>query len=356
MSFFEKIMLNINKSLGNRPSIEDEEYFKKVSLNHEGGKFVNKEFKILDEKVKVIKKSDYFKSLGNKKLTYPKKDKIPIIKLENVNAIDKDKISFIWLGHSSIILKINSKVILIDPVLSNNASPVNFLIKRFYKDIPIKAEELTSIDAVIISHNHYDHLDYETIKKIKDKTKVFYTTLGVDSYIKSFGVAEEKIKVLNWFEEDIFDDLKIIATPSVHFSGRYILDNNKSNWASFIIENKEKRIFYSSDTDYGKHFKEINNRYGKIDLAFMECGQYNDLWPEVHMMPEETFKASLDIEANYVVPIHWGAFSLSSHAWNEPPIKFESYLNKEFKTIIPKIGEEVFLESFDDLREKWYID
>ena len=223
-----------------------------------------------------------------------------------------------WYGHSAVLLEIDQKLILIDPMLGNAASPVPFMTKRFAYEKPIDLESIPAIDVVVLSHDHYDHLDYQSITRLKDKVGHFYTPLGVGAHLERWGVNVSKITELDWWDSASIEQISIVAAPARHFSGRGLTDRNKTQWASWIIIGSSEKIYFSGDSGYGPHFKKIGERYGPFDFAMMECGQYNEKWASIHMMPEETVQASIDVGAKKMMPIHWSAFNLSLHSWTDP--------------------------------------
>ncbi len=259
-----------------------------------------------------------------------------------------------WYGHSTFLMEMQGQKILIDPMFGPVASPVSFGSKRFaYKDT-IPLAELTDIDAVIISHDHYDHLDYPSILALKDKVKHFYTPLGVGSHLKHWGVDASNITELDWWEDVSFNGIQLSACPSRHFSGRSINDRDATQWASWVIKGKHQNIYFSGDGGYGPHFKEIGDKYGPFDIAMMECGQYNEAWKDIHMMPEESVQAGIDVQGKVLMPIHWGAFKLSVHEWTEPVTRFKKECeNKNVELIHPIIGDS-FLLGEELPQEKWW--
>ena len=263
-----------------------------------------------------------------------------------------------WFGHSSFLIQTNGKNILIDPMLGPSASPVPLVgVKRFNKQLPIKVEELPKIDLILISHDHYDHLDYGSIIKLKDKTEAFYTPLGVGAHLESWGVDKHKIKELDWWQEISFADMTFACTPAQHFSGRgkWFSDQASTLWCSWVIQTPEKNIFFSGDSGYGDHFKEIGVKYGPFDLAMMECGQYNELWKEIHMMPEETIIAGRDVRAQMVMPIHWGAFRLAMHDWLDPVTRAtDKAIEIGMPVITPQIGEAFILNGEIPQTAQWW--
>ncbi|MBH0170303.1 MBL fold metallo-hydrolase [Fictibacillus sp. 18YEL24] len=252
-----------------------------------------------------------------------------------------------WFGHSALLIEMDGKRILIDPMFGSAPSPVPwFGNKRYSKVLPFKIEELPQVDLVVLSHDHYDHLDYGTIKKLKHKVKNFAVPLGVAGHLKRWGVEPDRIKECNWWDEIQFSGISLVCSPARHFSGRSISDRNSTLWCSWIIQGKDSNIYFSGDSGYGPHFKEIGKRYGPFDLTLMECGQYHEKWAVIHMMPEETVQAHLDVSGKVMLPIHWGAFTLSLHDWTDPverAVNAATLSNVQICT--PQIGETVTLGS-----------
>ncbi|MCD4675412.1 MAG: MBL fold metallo-hydrolase, partial [Desulfobacula sp.] len=230
------------------------------------------------------------------------------VKLINFNTDRKDQLNSTWLGHSSLMINMNGYKILTDPVFEKKVSIVG--PKRFNGDLPLNPEELSDIDVVIISHDHYDHLNKYSIKLLTPITQRFIVPLAVGKRLICWGVPEDKIIELDWWEEYAFDDLlNITATPAQHFSGRGLGDKNKTLWASWVITTPDYKIFFSGDSGYFKGFKAIGEKFGPFDMTFIECGAYNELWRPVHMFPEETVQAHLYLKGNILHPIHWGTFN-----------------------------------------------
>jgi L-ascorbate metabolism protein UlaG (beta-lactamase superfamily) len=259
-----------------------------------------------------------------------------------------------WFGHSTFLYEIDGKKILFDPMLGKYASPVPFLVGRYAYDLPSSARELPHLDAVIISHDHYDHLDYGTIKILKDKTDRFIMPLGVGAHLERWGVAKEKITELDWWDKMILGDITITATPSQHFSGRALTDTRKTLWASWVIQNKTAKVFFGGDSGYFPGFKKIGETYGPFDLTLLDSGQYNEKWSVVHMNPEESVKAHCDLRGKVFMPIHWSAFTLAFHDWNEPPERALAAAEKEHIDIItPMIGQRFDVLN-DRPKETWW--
>lgn len=242
-----------------------------------------------------------------------------------------------WLGHSSTIIELDGKRIIIDPVFSN-AAPVPFVVCRYSKPV-IKRKELPKIDYVLITHNHYDHLEKKTVKYLKNSN--FIVAKGVAETLIGWGVKAENIIELAWNEDFKADDLYIKALAGIHFSGRTLSDTNKTLWNSYIIQGKNKKIFWSGDTGYGTQFREIGEKYGPFDLAAIEIDAWNKNWANIHMFPHEVVKATKELKANYLLPIHWAVFDLAMHPWNESINLVINEAEKEnLNVLTPKIGEK----------------
>lgn len=265
-------------------------------------------------------------------------------------------ISYTWFGHSTVLINVNGKIILTDPVFSETASPVSFLgAKRFKYTNQFNVKQLPDLDAVLISHDHYDHLDYKTILKIKDKTKLFYVPLGVGAHLLRWGVDPDKIVELDWWDESEFDQyLKFIATPSRHFSGRAGVDKDYTLWCSWVIKTDTSSIYFSGDSGYEKHFKQIGEKYGPFDLTMIECGQYNEGWPYIHMMPEQSVQAHVDLNGKVMMPIHWGKFNLSLHQWTEPIERASKKAEELGVDLISPLPGEVVEIKTDAEKEYWW--
>lgn len=261
-----------------------------------------------------------------------------------------------WFGHSAFLLEMDSKVLLLDPMLGKVPSPHPWLgSARYNNEMPLSIAAMPQIDAVIISHDHYDHLDYGSIDSLKNKVKHFFVPLGVENHLISWGVDAERITVLDWGQETTFEGIELACTPSRHFSGRGLFDRASTLWCSWVIKGKDTKIFFSGDSGYGPHFKEIGQQHGPFDIALMECGQYNEDWHAIHMMPEETAQAGIDVQAKLIMPIHWGAFTLSLHSWTDPVervIKKADELGIAVTT--PAIGEPLLIEGNEFPHRNWW--
>jgi L-ascorbate metabolism protein UlaG (beta-lactamase superfamily) len=253
-------------------------------------------------------------------------------------------------------LQIAGKHILLDPMFGISPSPFPALTsKRFSNNLPVIPEDLPPIDAVVISHDHYDHLDYPSIAKLKDKVTMFFVPIGLGAHLRRWGVRETQITELDWWDEQEFAGLTFVCTPSRHFSGRTLTDRFATLWASWVIDSGKQKLFFSGDTGYGPHFKEIGSKYGPFDLTLMECGQYDERWANIHMMPEQTVQAHQDLGGKRMVPMHWGAFVLSLHTWTGPVERVTAAAKKAGVTLLtPKIGETMPIGGKDYATTAWW--
>jgi L-ascorbate metabolism protein UlaG (beta-lactamase superfamily) len=266
--------------------------------------------------------------------------KTPILSIKtNLHTLPDTGTHIVWFGHSAYLLKVEGRTILVDPVFSGNASPISFLAKAFPGTDIYKVADMPEIDFLILTHDHYDHLDYETIKELHPKVKKIYTALGVGAHLERWGVAPGKITELDWWQSAEAEGLKITAAPSRHFSGRKVT-RGQTLWASFSLELGGQKWFIGGDSGYWEHFKEIGRRLGPFDYAFLECGQYGKNWPTIHMLPEEVVQAVQDLKANKVQPVHYGKFALAYHSWYEPIVRFAKAASEAgLMYAAPQIGQ-----------------
>jgi len=281
---------------------------------------------------------------------------IPSIHTDLKN-ISKDEDVFIWLGHSSYYIQTDGVSLLIDPVLSLYGSPFKYFNKAFKGADIFKPEDIPHIDYLIITHDHYDHLDYPTVKAIKDRVGMVILPLGVGAHFERWGYGENQLIEEEWGgEARLKNNLKITFTPARHFSGRKV-KRNVTLWTSYVLETPTKKIFLGGDSGYDSHFKMIGEKYGPFDYAVIENGQYNEAWKYIHALPEDVIQACIDIRAKNIIPVHSSKFALALHPWNEP-LKKVAGLGKEkgLHVLTPLIGETVDLNKTDNQFKIWWED
>ncbi|GEN67306.1 MBL fold metallo-hydrolase [Chryseobacterium rhizosphaerae] len=297
---------------------------------------------------------DFF--LGKKDpLLKPLKD-IPSIHTD-LKSIDKNQDVMVWLGHSSYYLQVDGISFLIDPVLSLYGSPFKYFNKAFKGADVFKPEDIPELDYLIITHDHFDHLDYPTVKSIKDRTGMAIVPLGVGAHLERWGYPENKLIEEEWGTEiKLKNNATIIFTPARHFSGRRIKQND-TLWASYVLITPTKKIFLGGDSGYDSHFKMIGEKYGPFDYAILENGQYGEAWRYIHTLPEDVIQASIDVKAKHIIPVHAAKFALALHPWNEPLQKITSLgKEKNLSILTPRIGEVVDLNQSDHQFSAWWED
>ena len=281
-------------------------------------------------------------------------DSIPVVHT-NLKEIKDTEDYIVWFGHSSYLMQMDQQKILVDPVLTNNASPIKGTNTTFLGTDYYTAEMIPLIDYLILTHDHYDHLDYTTFKNIKDKVSKIVCPLGVGAHLEYWGFPKENIIEMDWNESTVLNDnLEIHCTPSRHFSGRSF-KRNTTLWASFVLKSTSKTIYIGGDSGYDSHFKSIGNEFGPFDLVLLENGQYDHKWKYIHMLPNEVVEAAKDLQAKSVFPVHSSKFKLANHAWKEPLEKVYEAAQKDstFHLVLPKIGELIKLDSLPKPQPWW---
>ena len=350
------LVVNFVPSFGGDLSADQRTEFTKLE-NFADGKFKNR--LNVPEKVSLSKFFELSYAFFTTKVAnaVPKKPLVPKA-IDPSTLRNPTKTQLYWFGHSTFLLQHNSLNILLDPMFGDVPAPLNFLgQKRFTQNLPIEPEDLPYIDYVVYSHDHYDHLDYESVLKLKDKVAWFITPLGLGNHLMRWGVDQKKIIELNWWESKDFENIKFISTPAQHFSGRKFSNNQQTLWSSWVIQSEHLSLYFSGDSGYDVHFKEIGESYGPFDIALVECGQYNKLWSDVHLFPEETVQVGIDLNANFIIPIHWGSFKLAMHAWNEPVKRLvEEARQKNVEIQIPQIGAPIEISKEGLALDPWWIE
>lgn len=292
------------------------------SSHWKDGKFQNLEHTEMNVSLRTIPQLLY-KQLFERAGKVPQKP-IPVEPFDEKTFLaPSDDTKVIWYGHSAIFLRMNGLNVLIDPMLGPNASPIApFPTTRFSNNTLKLIDQFPPIDLMLLSHDHYDHLDLDSIQKLKHKTTHYFVALGVKRHLTAWGISEDHITEFDWWDHKEYNNLSITFTPSRHFSGRGLTDRSKSLWGGWVLQSEKENIWFSGDGGYGSHFEEIGAKFGSFDLAFMECGQYNENWHQIHLYPEESVQAALDAGAKVAMPVHWGGFALAMHPWQEPVERF----------------------------------
>ncbi len=279
---------------------------------------------------------------------------IPSQKTDLLN-LDRDENILVWFGHSSYFMQLDGKRILVDPVLSGTAAPFSFMTRAFKGTDRYTTDDLPAIDYLFLSHDHYDHLDYKTIVKLKSKVSRVICGLGTGEHLEYWGYDHMNIIEKDWNEKfDLDPGFTVHTVPSRHFSGRW-LKRNQALWTSFVLQSPHLRIFIGGDSGYDKHFAEIGNTFGGFDLAIMENGQYNKNWKHIHLMPHEILQAAKELKAKRIFPVHSSKFVLGNHAWDAPlELITENNKKENLNIITPMIGEKVDLDNPGQVFSPWW--
>lgn len=341
------------KQFGGKPGAQHIEQYQQ-SANWRNGSFQN-----LEPTDMTVKPRDFprliAKQLSGRSSRVPKQA-LPVLPFDNHAFLSGDPHTrFVWYGHSALLMRMNGQTLLIDPMLGPDTTPIAPTpTRRFSENTLSLIDDFPGTDLVLITHDHYDHLDFASISRLKHKTKQYFVALGVKRHLVAWGIAPELVTEFDWWDTRNFKDIAITFTPTRHFSGRGLTDRFKSLWGGWVFKTERENIWFSGDGGYGAHFREIGRRLGPFDFAFMECGQYNDDWRLIHLFPEEGVQAAIDARARKAMPVHWGAFALSyQHTWTEPPAIFTAEAARiGFPVATPALGQ-VF-SAGTELLEPWW--
>lgn len=323
-----------------------------LSPNYKEGQFQNLSFTPdLAEGVgmpKVLKEFFFNKSKRDKP-----KEPLPSQKTDLLH-LDKSENIIVWFGHSSYFIQADGKTILADPVFSGSASPVSFTTNAFKGADVYSVADLPQIDILYISHDHWDHLDYKTILELKGKVNKVVTGLGTGEHFERWGYDMSTVEERDWNQSvDLGEGFTATLLPARHFSGR-TLKRNTALWTSVVLKTPSFNLYLGGDSGYDTHYKTIGEKYGPFDLAILECGQYNEYWKYIHMMPEEVVMAALDLKAEKLLPVHWAKFSLGLHDWDEPILRVTAEAKKQHMSLLtPMIGQKVSLDTPNTFTEWW---
>lgn len=345
-------MIIINQAkFGQSPKGERLERIKQ-SPNYKDGEFKN----LSETSVMTSDKSSIgvmWDFMFSKKINVTPKRTIPSIKTD-IKNLDPNESVLIWFGHSSYFMRLHGKTFLVDPVFSDYASPFSFVNKAFKGTTTYNSEYLPNIDYLIISHDHWDHLDYKTILDLKPKVGQVISGLGVGQHFEYWGYDKDIIKELDWYEESsLQDSVHITATPARHFSGRG-LKRNKTLWTSYALKVHDFNLFIGGDGGHDTFFTKIGEQYGPFDLAILEQGQYSKNWNQIHLLPEQVFESAQQLRASRIFPVHNSKFALSSHPWDEPLNEITENLANNIPVLTPRIGEPVFLKDNTQTFDQWW--
>jgi len=278
-------------------------------------------------------------------------DVVPLTRKELEQAPEG---SIYRLGHSTVLMRMAGGWWLTDPVFSQRASPVQWAGPKRFIPTPLALTDLPPLSAVILSHDHFDHLDRESIIALSSMAEVFLTPLGVGDYLVEWGIPAHKVRQLDWWESTQVGEVSFTATPAQHFSGRSLFASNPTLWASWVIKTPEHRIFFSGDTGYFAGFAEIGRRHGPFDITLLEAGAYDKKWEGVHMLPEQTIQAHRDLRGEWLLPIHNATFDLAFHAWDEPLERILSLAaQQDVRLTMPRIGEAIQLGQLQSAKPWW---
>jgi L-ascorbate metabolism protein UlaG (beta-lactamase superfamily) len=283
------------------------------------------------------------------------------IPVETRKRVDYDRppesgLRVTWMGHASALLEIDGLRVLTDPVWSERVSPSSLAGPRRFFRPPIALDELPSIDAVVISHDHYDHLDMATVKALSARGALFLVPLGVGAHLEKWRIPVAQVRELDWNERVLLDGVTFTATPARHFSGRGVTNGNSTLWSSWVIAGPQHRVFFCGDSGFFGGFRDIGRDHGPFDLTLISSGAYSSAWPSIHMTPEDVVQAHVDVRGQVLLPIHWGTFNLAFHDWNEPAERaFRKAAERGVPIVVPKPGQMVEPSRVaDSPREPWW--
>ena len=262
-----------------------------------------------------------------------------------------------WLGHSTTLIEIGGVRVLTDPVWGSRASPLSLAGPKRFQPVPVALREMPPVDIVIISHDHYDHLDYPTIRALVKSDVPFVTSLGVGAHLEGWGIPPERITELDWWESHVLPTtgVRVTAAPSQHFSGRTLKTRNATLWSSFVVRSEQHCVFFSGDTGLTTEYRDIREQLGPFDLAMLEVGAWDPAWGDMHLGPQNALESIELLDAKAFLPIHWGTFRLAMHPWDQPAeVLYEQRSKVRTRLVMPKLGEPVEPERASGKVEPWW--
>ncbi|MEO9474877.1 MAG: MBL fold metallo-hydrolase [Cyclobacteriaceae bacterium] len=321
------------------------------SPNWKDGKFENLVETTMNINMRNIP-SILYKQFFDRKGREPKQH-LPVLPLYK-QTFETDDTHLIWYGHSVGLLRINGKNILIDPMLGPDAAPIApFASKRYSENTIHLIDDFPEIDLLLLTHDHYDHLDLASMQKLIPKVKQYFVALGSARHLIKWGVKPELISEFDWWDSQTSGDIQITFTPSRHFSGRGATDRAKSLWGGWALKTDKENIYWSGDGGYGDHFKEVGDKLGPFDFGVMECGQYNENWHAIHMYPEEAVQAAIDAGVQKAMPVHWAGFALAMHHWKDPIERFtKAAADVGLSIATPRLGQQFSYKEY--VNAKWW--
>lgn len=345
------MFLKLWPAFGGRASAEDRKDYEARAENYRDGRFYN------DGDFQIVRETEQTdEHIISSKGTKPE-DEIPVVEPSYDEELPEDEVRVTWFGHSSLLLQMHGMNILIDPVFSERSSPVSFAGNKRFSHPLVEVGDLPVIDLLVLSHDHYDHLDYNVIKEIDGKVGQYIVPLGVENHLERWGVDEKKIRNMAWWEEMTVGGLTVGCTPARHYSGRSLDDQFATLWASWVFQDEYHKVFESGDSGYGDQYEKIHDKYGDFDFVMTDCAQYDVNWPEVHMFPEEAVQAVQSLGAKAAMPIHWGAFALANHPWDDSVERFVAAGEQAgLQIVTPQIGETMNLNRMESSMEHWWKD
>lgn len=261
-----------------------------------------------------------------------------------------------WLGHSTVMIEIEGKRVLTDPVWGLRASPSSLVGPKRFQPVPVALKQLPPVDVALISHDHYDHLDYPTVRELNRREVPFVTSLGVGAHLQAWGVPPERITELDWWESHRLpgSEVTITAAPSQHFSGRNLKDRNATLWSSLVVRSPRHSVFFSGDTGLTGEYSEIRERLGPFDLVMLEVGAFHPAWGDIHLGPDNALKAHQLLGGGVLLPVHWGTFALAMHAWDQPAeVLLAQAERQNTPLLMPILGQAVEPAHAEKTRPWW---